>query len=388
MIIGISSSSDVELIKDYSEEESDNDLYTLSNEKIGKYSIKHTISLKTSSNKISIYNEELYPDFITLKGNPTSEIDNVKITKIGETDINDGDNINNIFKENIDFVYPNTATVNFNSEKFIEFDSEEVKITYYDRLKGKNDKRIEEVTNVFGNFLDDNYINSICSNSKKGTHNYISITHDFDNKIHQCTTHISPWDDFVEIHSGTLNSNYCDLIEGNAQDRKFNQIAQGVYDRFNNLLHHDSGLTLLFGVPFDTKYIKLINGEYYELSAADPYYCRVWWRTYDERWALIPELFNHTDDGNYDITKLNVNFPKFIKSLFPNYSNIIFCMWDDYYDRDIYTIGNDYIYNNNYNIPIKITINYKSLNSNGLINGINNNHIYGNLQFKKNENSY
>jgi len=179
MLIGISSSSDVELIKDYSEEESDNNLYTLNNEKIGEYSIKHSISLKTSSNKISIYNEELYPDFITLNGNPTSEIDNIKITKIGETEINDGDNINNIFKENIDFIFPKTATVSFsNTEKFIEFDQEEVKITYYDKLKGITDKRIEEVTNVFGNFLDEDYLSTISSNTDNGTHNYIALTNE------------------------------------------------------------------------------------------------------------------------------------------------------------------------------------------------------------------
>ena len=383
MIIGISSSSDVELIKDYSEEESDNDLYTLNNEEIGEYSIKHTISLKTSSNKISIYNEELYPDFITLNGNPISEINNVKITKIGETEIDDNSNINNVFKENIDFVSPKTATINFNnSEKFIEFDSEEVKITYYDRLKGKNDKRIEEVTNVFGNFLDNDYINSISSNINNGTHNYVSISHDYDTESHYCVTHIAPWNDVYQADSVILNRNYCELVDdGNAQDRKFNQIAQGVYNKFNSLLSYDPGLTLLYGIPGDVEYAKLINGTYtvnnYSIAT---YYCRIWWRTNDNRWALIPELFDHTNGNDYDKTKLNIIFPKFIKSLFSGYSSIIFCMWDDYYDKYIYTIGNNYIYNNNYNIPIKITINYKSLSNNGLINGTSNK--YGNLKFK------
>lgn len=402
MIIGISSSSDVELIKDYSEEESDNDLYTLSNEKIGEYSIKHIISLKTSSNKISIYNEELYPDFITLNGNPTSEIDNVKITKIGETDINDGDNINNIFKENIDFVSPKTATVNLNSEKFIEFDSEEVKITYYDRLKGKNDKRIEEVTNVFGNFLDHDYITNVSSNVETCTHNYIAVTNT--DSQHICVVHKMPWDGIYQPNSNSNNQNeYSTWIDdGNSQERKFNQISQNTYTKFNDLLTYNSGLTLLYGFPGKTKYTKSTNKDTAEHEAyallTKNGYCRVWWRTYDERWALIPDLFNcnTTFDDSYEVSnslkdKLygtgNESFYKFIKDRFHS-NSIIFCMWDDYYDRDIYTIGNDYIYNNNYNVPIKITINYKSLNSNGLINGINNNHIYGNLQFKKNENSY
>jgi len=140
-------------------------------------------------------------------------------------------------------------------------------------------------------------------------------------------------------------------------------------------------------------------------------YCRVWWRTYDERWALIPKLL-HCDlssivDINSDITnyfssysqeinnylqtelygKNNRNsFYNFIKDRFFSYDNLIFCMWDDYYDKQIYTIGNNCIYNNNYNIPLRIIVNYKSLNNNGLIKGTSN--IYGNLQFKTIDSDY
>ena len=394
MLIGISSSSDVELIKDYSEEESDNNLYTLNNEKIGEYSIKHSISLKTSSNKISIYNEELYPDFITLNGNPTSEIDNIKITKIGETEINDGDNINNIFKENIDFIFPKTATVSFsNTEKFIEFDQEEVKITYYDKLKGITDKRIEEVTNVFGNFLDEDYLSTISSNTDNGTHNYIALTNE--DSQHFCVSHKSPWnDDLYQNDTQKHSEHFAEIINENpTQDKWFYEIDQRLYNKFNSLLNYNPGLTLIYGIPLYLDYS--YNSNDASIIGNGENYCRVWWRTNDERWALIPNLFAHglisamaetMFNNNSYIPIIYNNFYNFIKECFIPYNNVIFCMWDEYDQKDIYTIGDNYIYNSNYNIPIKITINYKTLNNNGLINGINNNYEYGNLRFIENNN--
>lgn len=109
-------------------------------------------------------------------------------------------------------------------------------------------------------------------------------------------------------------------------------------------------------------------------------YTRAWWLMPNGEWACFKDLYprgNQSD--NIDLS----HFATFIKSQLGQGSKLVYCMYDTTTTQNdsFYSAKENYIYYDNYNIPITYTISYKLAAGDTANNVINLGSTCGNLQF-------
>lgn len=140
---------------------------------------------------------------------------------------------------------------------------------------------------------------------------------------------------------------------------------------------------------------------YVQPTQANSGFCRVWWRTDSDSWALIPKLFfiypNYQtpeyiegkirDFQLYDNLQGSTNYinsncykllAKFIKKHYLPHG-CVYCIYDYGFDYNIYSIKDNYIYNKKYNIPFTLKVKYQFKSNVEILKGLQTQ--YGNLKF-------
>ena len=402
-----------------------------------EFKCKHTLNLNIKSNSnLEISKKDLYPDFITISGK--AQISSCK------TYLDNDELTNENFKSKLEYYKKGEIQQDNNYiEKNINIDSNNNtvigNITYYDIFNGKSDDNsyIKEITNGFDS------INSIKDKLFPKVFGGV-LEEEFEDDDKKIYSYVGNYIAIKKIDdnfpSGKYIYNEKTIYELN---RHFYHegINEKVFDYWNKRVPRGQCFLFVFGtmhqgINTDISTNQNFGGSTVSTNFLDnkilrsfPHgFAQFWYRTTDDLWAFGGVLpftsdgniwygfdegdapgdchtvyFNSSKQGktmtkisitdnvlNYDSledslrTVLKKSFLNKIKNIYK--SEIVYCVYDSY----IYNEQSDnklwyssvYKYNNYYNVPIKLTVNFQN---NKFISGIDK--YIGNLQFIDNHNN-
>ena len=354
------------------------------------YICEHTYNINIQNNsQLSILNKQLYPDFISIKDEELTSLiidsNNTKIKSVGNVEpSNENEStLSNIFKELIS-IKQSSLTTNHSTDKF-DGESESIlsvsltknsndiqgKILYKDIYKAYNENPISEVENVFSslsNIIDEglpanNFHAGLQVNYKGsagGDPRFLEIA--------------GFQEETISLESGrNLGYKYERLEDiddmSGRKDFYFNNYSDRVYSYFNNSLW-TPGQMFQYIFQSDNYFPTNIDNNSGLSGGSNT---RLWWRMSNGEWAIFNTLL--------DKKKANGGVKQFIlDNLKYDY---VYCMYNNYMDGDLnlYAPGQDYIYTDDYVIPLILEINYNTTKNVSEILNIPNNTKVGNLQF-------
>lgn len=365
------------------------------------YSCKHTVGINITSNPtLKIVDEELYPDFITIKDSYKNDVKiNNPTIKIGSKPT-DKNNIIKDFKEQLSVIKNGTVSAStqgeFDGFTVIDYESLNVnsntitgEISYYDVYKSDGDTGFE-VNNVFGdvqNLIDDaykieHYGGIQVNNDPRGGHrdgHFVDIYINESNKIIYL-----PSNDTIGYNGHRVFSESAD----SHVTIKFSDIYSLIFDVFN--LTVDKSQMFLYVFPdgntynndirnnYPGKIFTFINNAYENNNVEDATgdkYALLWWRTSDNSWALFKNMIKYNDNNE------NIKFQ--IVNLFnPSLDEKHYCMYNNYQIDDKFAATNNNMYYDEYSVPLSILINYSIQGNIQNIISITENIEFGNLNFE------
>lgn len=385
-----------------------------------EFKCKHTLNLNIKSNSnLEIYNKDLYPDFITISGK--AEINSCRVY------LNDNELTNDNFKSKLEYYKKGEIQQNNNFvEKSINIDSSNNivtgNITYYDIFNGKsdNDSYVKEITNGFDS------INSIKDKLFPKVFGGV-LEEEFTDVDKRIYSYVGNYIAINGIDDNFPSGKYIYNESAEVLDRHFyyEGINEKIFDYWNKRVPKGQCFLFVFGTQHQGVNTDISTSQYVPYNVKD-YDVRIlrsflhgfaqfWYRTTDDQWAfggVLPFANDnewwgfyednhrpiHFDTGNW----LNIIGDDTLNTLsYENLSNeqkgilkqsflnkikniyepeIVYCVYDSY----VYNEQSDnklwyssvYKYNNYYNIPIKLIVNF---NNNKSISGTNKS--IGNLVF-------
>ena len=397
-----------------------NDQEWNSNNNDVEFKCKHILNLNIKSNSnLEIYNKNLYPDFITISGK--AEINSCRVY------LDDNELTNDNFKSKLEYYKKGEIQQNNNFvEKSINIDSSNNivtgNITYYDIFNGKsdNDSYVKEITNGFDS------INSIKDKLFPKVFGGV-LEEEFTDVDKRIYSYVGNYIAINGIDDNFPSGKYIYNESAEVLDRHFyyEGINEKIFDYWNKRVPKGQCFLFVFGTQHQGVNTNISTSQYVPYNVKD-YDVRIlrsflhgfaqfWYRTTDDQWAfggVLPFANDnewwgfyeddhrpiHFDTGNW----LNIIGDDTLNTLsYENLSNeqkgilkqsflnkikniyepeIVYCVYDSY----VYNEQSDnklwyssvYKYNNYYNIPIKLIVNF---NNNKSISGTNKS--IGNLVF-------
>ena len=397
-----------------------NDQEWNSNNNDVEFKCKHILNLNIKSNSnLEIYNKNLYPDFITISGK--AEINSCRVY------LDDNELTNDNFKSKLEYYKKGEIQQNNNFvEKSINIDSSNNivtgNITYYDIFNGKsdNDSYVKEITNGFDS------INSIKDKLFPKVFGGV-LEEEFTDVDKRIYSYVGNYIAINGIDDNFPSGKYIYNESAEVLDRHFyyEGINEKIFDYWNKRVPKGQCFLFVFGTQHQGVNTDISTSQYVPYNVKD-YDVRIlrsflhgfaqfWYRTTDDQWAfggVLPFANDnewwgfyeddhrpiHFDTGNW----LNIIGDDTLNTLsYENLSNeqkgilkqsflnkikniyepeIVYCVYDSY----VYNEQSDnklwyssvYKYNNYYNIPIKLIVNF---NNNKSISGTNKS--IGNLVF-------
>ena len=352
------------------------------------YICEHTYNINIQNNsQLSILNKQLYPDFISIKDEELTSLiidsSNTKIKSVGNVEpSNENEStLSNIFKELISTkqgsLTTNNSTDQFDKESILSVsltknsNNIQGKILYKDIYKAYNENPISEVENVFSslsNIIDEglpanNFHAGLQVNFKGsagGDPRFLEIA--------------GFQEETISLESGrNLGYKYERLEDiddmSGRKDFYFNNYSDRVYSYFNNSLW-TPGQMFQYIFQRDNYFPTNIDNN---SGLSGESYTRLWWRMSNGEWAIFNTLLNKK--------KTNGGVKQFILNNLKH--DYVYCMYNNYMDGDLnlYAPGQDYIYTDDYIIPLILEVNYNTTKSVSEILNIPNNTKVGNLQF-------
>lgn len=367
--------------------------------RIISYSCKHTVGIDIVSNPtLKIVDEELYPDFITIKDSYKNSVEITNPTiKIGNKPT-DKNNIKKDFKEQLSVV--ENGTINdstrtaFNTSTVIDYEDLNVnsntitgEISYYDVYKSDGEAGFI-VNNVFGNvedLINDAYkidlyggilVNKNQSGGSRDGH-FIDV---YVNVPESKRVIIMPSDDDLDDDAHRVFSQ----LSNSHITINFKDIYPQIFDVFN--LTTDKSQMFLYFFPAGNTYnndrdsidaakilSSFFNNNLYnpnDVYAVGSNYALLWWRTSDNSWALFKNMINIKTIKNSIINNFN-----------PSGVQKHYCMYNNYQIDDKFAATDKNIYYDEYSIPLSILINYSIQGNIQNIISITENIEFGNLKF-------
>lgn len=391
-----------------------------------EFKCKHTLNLNIKSNSnLEIYNKDLYPDFITISGK--AQISSCK------TYLDDNELTNENFKSKLEYYKKGEIQQDNNYiEKNISIDSNNNivtgNLTYYDIFNGKSDNNsyVKEITNGFDS------INSIKEKLFPQVFGGV-LEEEFNDDDKRIYSYVGNYIAINKVDDNFPSGKYIYNESAEVLDRHFyyEGINEKVFDYWNKRVLRGQCFLFVFGTQHQGINTDISTSQYYPVDT-DDYdtkilrsflhgFAQFWYRTTDDQWAfggVLPfandnEWFGfyednhrpiHFDTGNslsiigdntldtlsYENLSneqkgiLKQSFLNKIKNIYE--PEIVYCVYDSY----VYNEQSDnklwyssvYKYNNYYNIPIKLIVNF---NNNKSISGTDK--FIGNLIFIDNHNN-
>ena len=389
----------------------------------------------TDLSRLYIENEELYPDFIQFEEGEENSIDikEIKISKVGNIEIELQDNEGDYSQQFIDSLSINYGQMYNSSDIDSAFDQEKAlevstniesgrktvsgSIFYEDIYKGYSQENIKNITNgfdVLSNILleasplhhtpGSSVLNCSCGGiitnyDEEGGYNdwhYIDVIRKSDTFRRES---LPPNSDLGE---GFQRVYKFQNKGGSIGPHKisFSTISSELYEALNNSTTSPSQMFqfIFQGDPtpkmqFFSKVDKVDwdddyasgNNEY-KLGG---YNTRLWWRSTRGEWATFDELFNST--ALTDSLNIQDDLVNHIKNNLKH--DYIYCMYNNYYSNNLnlYATDDNYKYTNEYSIPLTFTISYELSDGKSIDDIVENldvttNKDIGNLKFREAEN--
>lgn len=377
MKINFKGSADYNKTFDEAPEEFEGGLIQRDNPNIS-YVCTHKIKIDLQNKStITINNEDYYPKGITINSSAANNLvmTDIKSAQVGETKINNDDNLSEVFKSelckigdneyfkygktnsNVDNIFDNKCQNLLSKDLIINGNEINGEIIYRDVYVAQSDKLCTSITNAFDDFynlLEDPSVYPWGQGNK-----YFGIILDWDGHTNHKDDH------FLSVANSTTDSRKIErddsgqntdnwstvsIEEGNHQEifmlsenlTKGNvNSSGGIFQEFNNLTKDRNQLFSYIFVGYDEKDRNNLDGIYtnyflkkhYNLSQRpnlitdanainQALKTRLWWKgskdsDNNNRWAMFQEFI----DKNTDIKSLIKSYIK---------TNYIYCMYDEY----------------------------------------------------------